>query len=203
MVNVIRAGTGGRLKIGLKGYEIAGKTGTAQVKSIAQGKRYNESALDKRHYDHGLFVGFAPADNPTIAVAVILENGKHGAAAAALARPLFDYMVHRMKQDPIKPSQAMISGGLMTAGMKPQEIFERANPDATNSASAVSSSANSANTSQIRPDQRPSNQSTSNRNTSQSTITPNNSAERSAAQIPSNQRLTSQPSDTGPLSDEE
>ena len=122
MVNVIRGGTGGRLKIGLKGYEIAGKTGTAQVKSIAQGKRYNEAALDERHRDHGLFVGFAPADNPKIAVAVILENGKHGASAAILARPLFDYMVHQIDKNPIKPSQTAITGGLMTAGMKPQEI---------------------------------------------------------------------------------
>lgn len=126
MVNVIRSGTGGRLKIGLKGYEIAGKTGTAQVKSIAQGKRYNEAALDERHYDHGLFVGFAPADNPKLAVAVILENGKHGAAAAALARPLFDYMVHQMDTNPIKPAQGSITGGLMTAGMKPEEISEQA-----------------------------------------------------------------------------
>ncbi len=150
MVNVIRGGTGGRLRIGLQGYEIAGKTGTAQVKSIAQGKRYNEAALDKRHLDHGLFVGFAPADNPTIAVAVILENGKHGGAAALLARPMFDYVVHRMKKDPIKPSQAMTSGGLMTAGMKPQEIFERANPDGSsqnNTASnrAVQNSSSSSN----------------------------------------------------------
>ena len=207
MINVIRSGTGGRLKIGLKGYEIAGKTGTAQVKSIAQGKRYNESALDKRHLDHGLFVGFAPADNPTIAVAVILENGKHGAAAAALARPLFDYMVHRRKKDPIKPSQAMLSGGLMTAGMKPQEIFERANSDANNSESAISVNDTSINASssvaQIRPNQSASTQSTSHQNTNQRTVTPNNSTQRSATQLPSNQRITSQPANPAPVSNEE
>ncbi|RYZ93118.1 MAG: hypothetical protein EOO68_22025, partial [Moraxellaceae bacterium] len=207
MINVIRSGTGGRLKIGLKGYEIAGKTGTAQVKSIAQGKRYNESALDKRHLDHGLFVGFAPADNPTIAVAVILENGKHGAAAAALARPLFDYMVHRRKKDPIKPSQAMLSGGLMTAGMKPQEIFERANSDANNSEGAISVNGTSINASssvaQIRPNQSASTQSTSHQNTNQRTVTPNNSTQRSATQLPSNQRITSQPANPAPVSNEE
>ena len=50
------------------------KTGTAQVKSIVQGKRYNEAALSSRQWDHGLFVGFAPADNPEIAI-VVWENG--------------------------------------------------------------------------------------------------------------------------------
>lgn len=122
MIEVIRSGTAGRLKIGLHGYEIAGKTGTAQVKSIAQGKRYNESLLTERQYDHGLFIGFAPADKPKIAVAVILENGRHGSAAAVLARPLFDYVVHRMEKDPIRPVPPHMGGGLMTAGIKPQGV---------------------------------------------------------------------------------
>lgn len=122
MIEVIRSGTAGRLKIGLHGYEIAGKTGTAQVKSIAQGKRYNEALLTERQYDHGLFVGFAPADKPKIAVAVILENGRHGSAAAVLARPLFDYVVHRMEKDPIRPVPPHMGGGLMTAGIKPQSV---------------------------------------------------------------------------------
>lgn len=122
MVEVIRSGTGGRLKAGLYGYEIAGKTGTAQVKSIAQGKRYNEASLTERQYDHGLFVGFAPADQPKIAVSVILENGRHGSAAASLARPLFDYVVHRMETNPIKPVPPHVGGGLMSAGIKPQQL---------------------------------------------------------------------------------
>ncbi len=72
-------------------YRIAGKTGTAQVVGIKQGERYDAEALDERHRDHGLFVGFAPSRNPQIAVAVIVENGGGGSTAAApVARQLFD-----------------------------------------------------------------------------------------------------------------
>lgn len=73
-------------------YEIAGKTGTAQVFSLGQDERYNAEELDKRLHDHALFVAFAPAHAPEIAVAVIVENGGHGGAAAApLARRVMDY----------------------------------------------------------------------------------------------------------------
>jgi penicillin-binding protein 2 len=57
MVDVIQSGTGRGIRTPM--YQIAGKTGTAQVKSIAQGKRYNEALLTERQLDHGLFVGFA------------------------------------------------------------------------------------------------------------------------------------------------
>lgn len=90
MIDVIQSGTGQGIKSGLQ-YQIAGKTGTAQVKSIAQGKHYNEALLSERHYDHALFIGFAPADNPQIVLAIILENGRSGSAAAKVARPIFDY----------------------------------------------------------------------------------------------------------------
>ncbi len=85
-------------------YRIAGKTGTAQVKSIAQGKSYNKSALDKRHWDHAWFTGFAPVDNPDIALAVLVENGGGGSAVAApIGRALFDYWVMQRKTKPILP----------------------------------------------------------------------------------------------------
>lgn len=72
-------------------YRIAGKTGTAQVKSIAQGETYNAKKIDERHRDHALFIAFAPADRPRIAVAVIVENGGHGSSAAApIARLIMD-----------------------------------------------------------------------------------------------------------------
>ncbi len=121
MVDVIQSGTGKGIKGGLQ-YQIAGKTGTAQVKSIAQGKRYNEALLNERQLDHGLFVGFAPADRPQIAIAVILENGRGGAAATALARPVFDYWLLQREKQPIRPAGTQISGGLMTAGLKPSEL---------------------------------------------------------------------------------
>ncbi|MBM5811259.1 MAG: penicillin-binding protein 2 [Gammaproteobacteria bacterium] len=72
-------------------YTIAGKTGTAQVFSVAQSERYNAAQLDERLRDHALFVAFAPAGAPRIVVAVVVENGGHGSSAAApVARAVFD-----------------------------------------------------------------------------------------------------------------
>lgn len=133
MVDVVQSGTGRGIRTPL--YQIAGKTGTAQVKSIAQGKKYNESILSERQLDHGLFVGFAPADNPEIAIAVVWENGRHGGSAAQIARPIFDYWIVNRKKNPIRPANHQISGGLMTAGIKPGELpsgaLLEANPHAT------------------------------------------------------------------------
>jgi len=72
-------------------YKIAGKTGTAQVKGIKQDEEYDAEKTAERLRDHGLFVGWAPAKNPQIVLAVIVENGGGGSSAAApLARKLFD-----------------------------------------------------------------------------------------------------------------
>lgn len=84
-------------------YRLAGKTGTAQVKSIAQGKRYNEAALTERQRDHGWFIAFAPVENPQIAVAVIVENGRGGSKVAPLARKALDYWMLERDKNPIKP----------------------------------------------------------------------------------------------------
>ncbi|MDO4897395.1 MAG: penicillin-binding protein 2 [Moraxella sp.] len=85
-------------------YRIAGKTGTAQVKSIAQGKSYNKAALDSRHWDHAWFTGFAPVEDPQIALAVIVENGGGGSKVAApIGRALFDYWVLQRSKNPIMP----------------------------------------------------------------------------------------------------
>ncbi|MCP5278887.1 MAG: penicillin-binding protein 2 [Thiobacillus sp.] len=73
-------------------YLIAGKTGTAQVKSIKQGARYDEHRTAAHHRDHALFIAYAPADNPKIALAVMVENGGHGGSTAApIARKVMDY----------------------------------------------------------------------------------------------------------------
>jgi penicillin-binding protein 2 len=72
-------------------YTIAGKTGTAQVIGIAQDERYREEEIDERLRDHGLFIAFAPADAPRIALGVVVENGGGGARAAApVARKILD-----------------------------------------------------------------------------------------------------------------
>lgn len=88
------SGTATHLRYNMKGYEMAGKTGTAQVKGIKQNEKYDESKMDARHLDHAWFMGFAPVINPTIAVAVLVENGKHGGTTAGpIAKALFDYEV--------------------------------------------------------------------------------------------------------------
>ncbi|HEY0721351.1 MAG TPA: penicillin-binding protein 2 [Gammaproteobacteria bacterium] len=72
-------------------YQIAGKTGTAQVFGIKQDARYVESEVQKRLRDHALFVAFAPVDDPKIAVGIIVENGGHGGSVAApIVRRLMD-----------------------------------------------------------------------------------------------------------------
>ncbi len=72
-------------------YEMAGKSGTAQVVSIAQDEEYDEAELEERLRDHALFVAFAPLDEPRIAVALIVENGESGSGVAApIARAVMD-----------------------------------------------------------------------------------------------------------------
>jgi penicillin-binding protein 2 len=74
------------------GYSIAAKTGTAQVVGIKQNEKYIEKNISERHRDHALFIAYAPADNPKIALAVIVENGGHGGSAAGpIARKVMDY----------------------------------------------------------------------------------------------------------------
>lgn len=73
-------------------YLIAGKTGTAQVVGIKQNEKYNEKLVKERHLDHALFVAYAPADDPKIAVGIIVENGRHGGSTAApIVRQMMDY----------------------------------------------------------------------------------------------------------------
>ena len=74
------------------GYSIAAKTGTAQVIGIKQNEKYIEKNINERHRDHALFIAYAPADDPKIALAVIVENGGHGGSAAGpIARKVMDY----------------------------------------------------------------------------------------------------------------
>ena len=91
LVAVNKGGTGTRVFAGAA-YTSAGKTGTAQAVSLGQGVRYNAKALEEHQRDHSLFAAFAPAEDPRIAVAVIVENAGFGAAhAAPIVRRVFDY----------------------------------------------------------------------------------------------------------------
>jgi penicillin-binding protein 2 len=72
-------------------YQMAGKTGTAQVFSVGQNEKYREADVAERLRDHALFIAFAPADAPKLAVAVLVENGRSGSGTAApIARKVFD-----------------------------------------------------------------------------------------------------------------
>lgn len=84
MVDVVHSerGTAHDLKKDFN-YLMAGKTGTAQVLGIKQNAKYDENAIEFKYRDHALFIAFAPADDPKIAVAVIAENGGHGGSVAA------------------------------------------------------------------------------------------------------------------------
>jgi penicillin-binding protein 2 len=64
-------------------YSVAGKSGTAQVFTIEQEAEYNEDDVEERLRDHGLFIAYAPVEDPTIALAVVVENGGGGSRAAA------------------------------------------------------------------------------------------------------------------------
>jgi penicillin-binding protein 2 len=92
MMDVMRPGGTAAAAAAGAPYTIAGKTGTAQVVGIKQGAKYDTKRLARKLQDHALFIAYAPAENPTIAIAVMVENGGHGGGTAApIARAVFDY----------------------------------------------------------------------------------------------------------------
>ena len=91
LIGVAREGTSARVFAGTP-YQSAGKTGTAQAVTIGQKDKYNASKLEEHQRDHALYMAFAPAENPQIALAMVVENAGFGAAQAApIARRVFDY----------------------------------------------------------------------------------------------------------------
>ncbi len=90
-------------------YRIAGKTGTVQLIGIGQEEEYDETEIEERFKDHALFVGFAPADAPSIVIALIIENGGSGGSTGApAAREIFDYWVLDRDEGKSEPSQDYI-----------------------------------------------------------------------------------------------
>ena len=91
-------------------YRIAGKTGTAQVFSIGQEEEYEEEEIEERLRDHALFVGFAPADSPSIVLALVIENGGSGGTTAApVARQIFDYWMLERNEGELAPDETYVS----------------------------------------------------------------------------------------------
>jgi penicillin-binding protein 2 len=104
LAGVAKEGTSARA-FANAGYVSAGKTGTAQVVAIKKNEKYDASKVDERHRDHSLYTAFAPVDNPRIAIAIIVENGGFGAAAAApIVRKALDYyLLGKRPEDKDKP----------------------------------------------------------------------------------------------------
>ncbi|MBP9941784.1 MAG: penicillin-binding protein 2 [Comamonas sp.] len=112
-------------------YTSAGKTGTAQAVSVGQKDKYNAAKLAEHQRDHSLYIAYAPAENPKIALAVIVENAGFGAAAAApIARRVFDYWL--LDQYPsvedmaaVRKGQASRPIGAPRSGQEMMAAFER------------------------------------------------------------------------------
>jgi penicillin-binding protein 2 len=102
LIGVNKEGTAARSFAGAA-YVSAGKTGTAQVVGLKQGEKYVESRVQEELRDHSLFIAYAPAENPRIALAVIVENAGFGARTAApLARKVLDYYLLGKLPAPVK-----------------------------------------------------------------------------------------------------
>ena len=113
LVGVTQEGTSARVFAGA-GYLSGGKTGTAQAVTIGQKDKYDGKKLEEFQRDHALYMAFAPADNPRIALAVVVENAGFGAAhAAPIARRVFDYVL--MGQYPNEEDMAAVKKGLAAA----------------------------------------------------------------------------------------
>ena len=113
LVGVTQEGTSARVFAGA-GYLSGGKTGTAQAVTIGQKDKYDGKKLEEFQRDHALYMAFAPADNPRIALAVVVENAGFGAAhAAPIARRVFDYVL--MGQYPNEEDMAAVQKGQAAA----------------------------------------------------------------------------------------
>jgi penicillin-binding protein 2 len=110
MIGVNKEGTGARAFAGAD-YESGGKTGTAQVFSL-KGADYKAGKLKKELHDHALFIAFAPADKPKIALVVLVENGGFGAQSAApIARMVLDYyLLGKLPKGPAQEDEAAEEG---------------------------------------------------------------------------------------------
>jgi penicillin-binding protein 2 len=113
LVGVTQEGTSTKVFAGA-GYLSGGKTGTAQAVTIGQKDKYNSAKMEERQRDHAVYMAFAPADNPKIALAVIVENAGWGAGVAApIARRVFDYVL--LGQYPSEEDMVAVQKGLAGA----------------------------------------------------------------------------------------
>lgn len=118
MEHVLHGARGTARKVGeAAAYRIAGKSGTAQVVAIKQGERYNREKTQERHRDHALFIAYAPAEKPAIAVAVMVENGESGSGVAApVAKQVLDAWL--LDEEGLLKSQYRTADSLLPLGVK-------------------------------------------------------------------------------------
>ena len=126
LVGVTQTGTSAKVFAGA-GYVSGGKTGTAQAVALSANTKYNSAKLEESQRDHSLYVAMAPADDPKIAIAVIVENAGWGSAAAApLARRAFDYVL--LGQYPNEVDMAAVKLGQAGAPIgKPRNAADMTN----------------------------------------------------------------------------
>ena len=123
MVGVTVEGTSTRVFAGAP-YTSGGKTGTAQAVTIGQKDKYDARKMEEHQRDHSLYIAFAPADAPRVALAIVVENSGFGAAhAAPIARRVFDYVL--VDQYPSEDDLAAVQKGHASAPMgKPRKASE-------------------------------------------------------------------------------
>ena len=123
LVGVTQEGTSAGVFAGA-GYLSGGKTGTAQAVTIGQKDKYNAAKMEERQRDHALYMAFAPANDPKIALAIVVENAGFGSAhAAPIARRVFDYVL--LGQYPSEEDLAAVKKGLATVPIgKPRQAAD-------------------------------------------------------------------------------
>ena len=136
MVGVNIEGTSATSFVGAQ-YVSAGKTGTAQVFTVKQNEKYNAATVDERMRDHALYIAFAPADEPKVALAMVVENSGFGAQnAAPIARRVFDFVI--LGQYPSEEDIAAVQKGQATRPIgKPRDLANVPWPPKTITAAAV------------------------------------------------------------------
>ena len=123
MVGVTTEGTSARVFSGAP-YSSGGKTGTAQAVTIGQKDKYDARKMEEHQRDHSLYTAFAPANEPRVALAIVVENSGFGAAhAAPIARRVFDYVL--LDQYPSEEDLAAVQKGMVAAPIgKPRKASE-------------------------------------------------------------------------------
>jgi len=135
MIGVNIQGTSATSFVGAQ-YVSAGKTGTAQVFTVKQNEKYNAATVDERLRDHALFIAFAPADEPKVALAMVVENSGFGAQnAAPIARRVLDFVI--LGQYPSEEDIAAVQKGQATRPIgKPRDVANLPWPPKTFTAAA-------------------------------------------------------------------